>query len=164
MSDKKIRVRIEPKYGNDTETATPIVVNDRRYPYSYGQAIELPEEAVEAAEHSDLIVTRLDSDGNDIADDSAASIQPHRDAIASNPPAPLGNAGKGEDGAAVESSGEGSDGGDEGDEDSADERASATMSQTKDELVAIAESEGVQVESDDNKQDLVDKIAKARGE
>lgn len=41
-------------------------------------------------------------------------------------------------------------------------KADATMAQTKDELLAIARAEGVEVESDDNKADLVAKIEKAR--
>lgn len=42
------------------------------------------------------------------------------------------------------------------------ELPAATMAQTKDELLAIANTEGVKVESDDNKADLVAKIEKAR--
>lgn len=42
------------------------------------------------------------------------------------------------------------------------ELPTATMAQTKEELLAIAKAEGVKVESDDNKADLVAKIEKAR--
>lgn len=47
--------------------------------------------------------------------------------------------------------------------DKGDEPAAVSMSMTKEQMVRVARAEGVAVETDDNKADLLAKIEKARG-
>jgi len=49
-----------PKGANKGEAVKPLMVNGRKYPYSYEEETNLPDEAVSAARNSDLKVTFLD--------------------------------------------------------------------------------------------------------